>query len=72
MDEAPSAEAQEQQAYLALSRLRDVRDTLPDGHPAAPLLGEAIAVADAHWRDRRAVAEISRRMGVVPYQQREG
>ena len=47
----------EQEAYLALSRIRDARDLLPLDHPAAAALDTALALAEDYWRELRAAVE---------------
>ena len=50
---ASELRTRERQAYAALSRLRDTADALPEDHPATPLVLEAAALAEAHWRKLR-------------------
>ena len=57
MDNVTELVGREQEAYLALSRIRDARDLLPLDHPAAPALDTAMALADGYWRDLRARVE---------------
>jgi hypothetical protein len=57
MDNVTELVEREQEAYLALSRIRDARDLLPLDHPAAPALDTAMAQAEGYWRELRARVE---------------
>ena len=57
MDEAGTLRQQEEQAYAALNRLRDTVDVLPEDHPSTPLVVQAVATAEVHWRKLREAAE---------------
>jgi hypothetical protein len=57
MEDAKTLVARERDAYLILSRIRDARAALPEGHPAAVPLDEAVAVAENYWRELRVVVE---------------
>ena len=53
MDEPSELRSKERQAYAALSRLRDAADALPEDHPSVPLVVDAAALAEVHWRKLR-------------------
>jgi hypothetical protein len=57
MDNATELVGREQEAYLALSRIRDARDLLPLDHPAAATLDTAMGQAGGYWRELRARVE---------------
>ena len=57
MEDAKILVAREREAYLALSRIRDARSALPEGHPAIAPLDEATALAEGYWRELRVVVE---------------
>jgi hypothetical protein len=54
MDNVAELVEREQEAYLALSRVRDARDLLPLDHPAAATLDTAMEQAEGYWRELRA------------------
>jgi hypothetical protein len=57
MDDIKELVEREQEAYLALSRIRDARDLLPIEHPAAAALDTAMTLAEDYWRGLRAAVE---------------
>lgn len=57
MEDAKTLVAREREAYLILNRIRDARAALPEGHPAALPLDEAVALAENYWRELRVVVE---------------
>jgi hypothetical protein len=57
MEDAKTLVPREREAYLVLNRIRDARAALPEGHPAAVPLDEAVVLAENYWRELRAVVE---------------
>lgn len=53
MQDLAKLKQRERLSYAALSRLRDALDALPEDHPSAPLMIEAVALADGYWRTLR-------------------
>ena len=46
--------AREHEALLALEQIRTAVAAIPDSHPTAAPLAEALALAEGHWRDCQA------------------
>ena len=53
MEDPSELRSRERQAYVALSRLRDTADALPEDHPSVRLVVDAAALAEVHWRTLR-------------------
>lgn len=54
MDKVTELRRQERHAYAALNAIREALDTLPEDHPAVPVMVQAVALAEAHWNQLRA------------------
>lgn len=61
MDQATELRRQERQAYAALNAIREALDTLPEDHPAVPVMVQAVALAEAYWHQLRGELEQAER-----------